>query len=126
MGEYDYSYSLPVDFENLAEMVIDSLVENLPAALLPVLPERIPENFPAVSPFALPEWIPENFLAVFPFALPEWIPENFLAVFPFALPEQFLPLDDRMFLGYPEPLPPLPCPRKSPGLNLSVVLAGAG
>ena len=78
MGEYDYSYSLPVDFENLAEMVIDSLVENLPAALLPVLPE------------------------------------------------QFLPLDDRMFLGYPEPLPPLPCPRKSPGLNLSVVLAGAG
>ena len=129
------------DFESLTEMPLDGLVENLEAflsglpgwilenlsaLLLSVLPDRIPENFPSVFPFALLEWIPENFLAVFPFALPEWIPENFPAVFPFAFPEQLLPLDDRMFLRYLEPLPWFPCPRKSPGLNPPAFLAGAG
>ena len=86
------------------------ILENLSAVLLSVLPDRIPENFPSVSPFALLEWIPENFLAVFPFAFPE----------------QLLPLDDRMFLRYPEPLPWFPCPRKSPGLNPPAFLTGAG
>ena len=106
-------------------MLLDGLVENLEAPLSG-LPGWILENLSVAPLSALPDWIPENFPAVSPFALPDWIPENFLAVFLFALPEQFLPLDDRMFLRYLEPLPWFPCPRKSPGLNPPAFLTGAG
>ena len=106
-------------------MPLDGLVENL-EAFLSGLPRWILENLSAVLLSVLPDRIPENFPSVSPFALLEWIPENFLAVFPFAFPEQLLPLDDRMFLRYLEPLPWFPCPRKSPGLNPPAFLAGAG
>ena len=106
-------------------MLLDGLVENLEAPLSR-LPGWILENLSAVLLSVLPDRIPENFPAVSPFVLPEWIPENFPAVSPFAFPEQLLPLDDRMFLRYLEPLPWFPCPRKSPGLNSPAFLAGAG
>ena len=113
---------IPENFPSVSPFaLLEWIPENFLAVFPFALPEWIPENFLAVSPFALPDWIPENFPAVFPFALPEWIPENFLAVFPFALPEQFLPLDDRMFLRYLEPLPhsgPLP---PAPSLSVSAL-----
>ena len=90
-------------------MLLDGLVENLEA--------------PLSGP---PGWILENLSAVLLSVLPDRIPENFPSVFPFAFPEQLLPLDDRMFLRYLEPLPWFPCPRKSPGLNPPAFLAGAG
>ena len=114
-----------IDFESLTEMPLDGLAENLEAPLSG-LPGRILENLSAVLLSVLPDRIPEIFPSVSPFALLEWIPEIFLAVFPFALPVQLLPLDDRMFLRYLEPLPWFPCPRKSPGLNPPAFLAGAG
>ena len=113
------------DFESLTEMPLDGLAENLEAPLSGP-PGWILENLSALLLSVLPDRIPENFPSVSPFALPDWISENFPAVFPFAFPEQLLPLDDRMFLRYLEPLPWFPCPRKSPGLNPPAFLAGAG
>ena len=84
------------DFESLAEMLLDGLVENLEAPLSG-LPGWILENLSVAPLSALPDWIPENFPAVSPFALPDWIPENFLAVSPFALPEQLRLPDNRTF-----------------------------